>query len=1600
MRIHKIGMVSTFLVSLIVAAALFCGCGQARAAGEEDYFHYVIVNDQAYIIGYGGWGGDITIPSTLDGYPVTRIANMAFLQNDRIESVTIPEGVTSIGESAFESCWRLTSVNGCQGVTSIGDRAFYGSSLTSIILPQTLQSIGYGAFGGIDELDSITVDDNNLYYTSVGGVLYNKTGTSLLACPGGLASIDIPPIVTSIGDMAFLGNYYLTNVRMPPTLTNIGDSAFGGCASLTSISIPQGVTDIGAYTFQGCNSLARINLPSGLTSIGKSAFRFSGVINLILPSTLESIGDLAFLDCYYLTSITFKSATTVIYDSSYTIPAPATIIGYDPSTAKDYAEKYGRTFKLIGDVDPPTNIDIIVNPDPPIIDEETSFDGSGAEQVGKEIATYNWFFGDGSSATGLATPTTTHTYTDVGKYTVTLKVIYTDGSNSTYTKNIIVEQASLNLTANSFNFGNMGDKDTLKGPEINFLGKSFPIFAMPIEAKIEIADTLKVKYIADEDKYEVIIGDLGDDAEGYQAIKELVNQCGKTTDKDFYNAFRKIQKNLRAQDMGMGFKYKTYLAGYMEFTNVNGQYESTDGGLVFVAEADASVTYRLPSAPIVYLKVGVEGKFDGKVGLKYIEAGDIEAYGQLGLDVALYGGPGLGVDKIANVEAGFKGGIETEFEILFLSLEESFTAKMTGSVYLKVSILMFINGETTYRFAEKQLWPPPVTTQSLFIKPSDFELMPRNYSGGGRLTAQSLNELSLDELNSTVIKSGVFPYGEPQLLPLGSGKQLLIWVDDKTDRSLANRTALMYSVYDGSSWSSPAYVNDDGTADFAPRAAVDNGQVYLTWQNANTTFADTVTLEEMAQGIDLSYARFDGSSFTDITNLISAADTTLEMSPVIAVSGSEVTVAWIENSANDPFGLTGTYTIKTITASAGVWGEPQTLVSSLPLITSLDASYHNGAYILAYTVDMDGDIGTNSDTELFLINAAVPTRITTDAVDDSGVQIVDQGASSQIYWQSGDEIKYLSPDDNVVNTMSVTTQANQMRNLHILANDNGEQALVWEQSDGFKNELYGAYYDTSSSTWGGAVKLTALEGNIRQSSAYLDNDNTIQTAFDLAQVLEINETNSEPYGSTDLMVGSIGRDINLTIDGGVYYDPQLLQPNATINLSISVKNNSADTVTQLEADILDQADQILSTQSIATNITSGASQEIEIPYTLPAAIIKQDLKIQIRPSGVADIDMRDNQVTFTVGFADVALLSTEVLGGNTPNQIQVHIQNIGYDDALNIVAALQKDGADGEVLDTQSIANLAAGATQTLEFNLDPSWLEFASERDNKLFYISLTTESPEGQYGNNASLVVVSPPHVTDVSLSQTALELAVGSTAPLQATVNPSEAINKDMLWWSENEAVATVDENGTVTGLKAGQTTVYAVSFDGNKMAGCAVNVTGLTGCTLSGKVLVEGDDLTEGQTHYSGGVSIKLKQGEEIKYSATSSEAADLASNGTFSLAGITAGDYLVVISKAGYLTRSFALTINSDLTLSTTSNQYLNRIYLLAGDIVSDEFNVIAASDVNYILSKFNSNSTQVGFDPQVDIVKDQYNVISAADVNLMLSNFNKNSTQYLADIIY
>ncbi|MDY0135014.1 MAG: leucine-rich repeat protein, partial [Atribacterota bacterium] len=273
-------------------------------------YRYSISNDEATITKYNGTGGDVVIPSSLNEYPVTSIGYEAFLYCSSLTSVVIPDSVTSIGEWAFYVCSGLTSMVIPDGVTSIGFCAFsYCSSLTSVVIADsvTSTSIGVRAFYGCSNLTSVVIPDS---VTSIGDYAFQNCS--------GLTSVVIPDSVTSIGNHAFYGCSGLTSVVIPDSVTSIGNHAFYGCSGLTSVVFGNGVTSIGDYAFRVCSSLKSVVIPDSVTSIGNYAFSSSSnLTSMVIPDSVTSIGDYAFYSCYGLTSVVIGNSVTNIGSSAF-----------------------------------------------------------------------------------------------------------------------------------------------------------------------------------------------------------------------------------------------------------------------------------------------------------------------------------------------------------------------------------------------------------------------------------------------------------------------------------------------------------------------------------------------------------------------------------------------------------------------------------------------------------------------------------------------------------------------------------------------------------------------------------------------------------------------------------------------------------------------------------------------------------------------------------------------------------------------------------------------------------------------------------------------------------------------------------------------------------------------------------------------------------------------------------------------------------------------------------------------------------------------------------------------------------------------------------
>ena len=252
----------------------------------------------SHIVLNGGKGSNII-------YTVTSVSTSAFYGCTGLTSIILPSSFTSIGSQAFQGCTGLTSITIPSSVTTIGASAFQGcTGLTSITIPSSVTTIGEYAFNGCTSLSSIIVDANNLNYSSLNNILYNKNNTTLVAFPAGssLTSFTIPSSVTSIGASTFNGCTGLTSITIPSSVTSIGEYAFFGCSGLTSITIPSSVTSIATNAFQGC---------TGLTSVYTNKITSNVYSNReTIFGSLITVNPITFITC-------FKKDTKILTDKGY-----------------------------------------------------------------------------------------------------------------------------------------------------------------------------------------------------------------------------------------------------------------------------------------------------------------------------------------------------------------------------------------------------------------------------------------------------------------------------------------------------------------------------------------------------------------------------------------------------------------------------------------------------------------------------------------------------------------------------------------------------------------------------------------------------------------------------------------------------------------------------------------------------------------------------------------------------------------------------------------------------------------------------------------------------------------------------------------------------------------------------------------------------------------------------------------------------------------------------------------------------------------------------------------------------------------------------------
>jgi hypothetical protein len=342
----------------------------------------VTIGSNVTSIGAWAFADCPSLPGVVIGNRVNDVGANAFDHCTGLTSVLIGTNVTSIGGAAFTYCTSLgaftvdpfnpaySSGDGVlfdkgqttlvqypdgkagsyivpRSVTNIASSAFAGCLwLYGVTISNSVTMIGQQAFSDCRNLAAITVAASNPAYYSAGGVLFNKSQTTLIQYPGGKAgSYTVPNSVTNIAPFAFYACFRLTGLTLGNSVTTIEPYAFEYCVGLTSIMIPDSVTGIGYYAFYGCNGLSSATIGNGVTSIGYYAFAWTHLATVTVGAGVTDIGAAAFYDCVNLKGVYFKGNAPAAGSSAFAGDNNATVY-YLPRTTGWGATYGGRPTTL------------------------------------------------------------------------------------------------------------------------------------------------------------------------------------------------------------------------------------------------------------------------------------------------------------------------------------------------------------------------------------------------------------------------------------------------------------------------------------------------------------------------------------------------------------------------------------------------------------------------------------------------------------------------------------------------------------------------------------------------------------------------------------------------------------------------------------------------------------------------------------------------------------------------------------------------------------------------------------------------------------------------------------------------------------------------------------------------------------------------------------------------------------------------------------------------------------------------------------------------------------------------------------------------------
>lgn len=279
-------------------------------AGLEFENNTVTLGDDEKI-GAGALDGCVNLKKLVLPESITKIADDYFQDAKYLEEIVISSKTESIGDSAFDgSGLKKITYNGYVSdeaetlktsvfpatLKTIGEYAFMGTQLEKVVLPETLNGVGFTSSG---KVNSYSIKDGAFSASALKSVVIEGAETYFAMNSSGAKGV-------------FANCVQLTDVKFMAETAQYGKNLFYGCTALTSVQLPSKATALGEYMFVECTALTSITIPESVTTLGYGAFRGSGIKEIEIPAGIEAIPNWTFMDCANLTKVVFHEGLTSI----------------------------------------------------------------------------------------------------------------------------------------------------------------------------------------------------------------------------------------------------------------------------------------------------------------------------------------------------------------------------------------------------------------------------------------------------------------------------------------------------------------------------------------------------------------------------------------------------------------------------------------------------------------------------------------------------------------------------------------------------------------------------------------------------------------------------------------------------------------------------------------------------------------------------------------------------------------------------------------------------------------------------------------------------------------------------------------------------------------------------------------------------------------------------------------------------------------------------------------------------------------------------------------------------------------------------------------